>query len=343
MNRLNLIKTLDVVGRGLVNNNVVPMFGHYCFTGTDVLSFNDGFGLVAPCSMPKPFTCHGRSLVELLRKSSSDEVEIIVKDEFVAINAGSSNFKLPYKSDTDFLWKEPSFHDYDAYPLALVVEGLKTCLTTCSSDVALGAFNQICLGQKGNKQLVIYSCNGDGLTKATIDVKMKKEITPTCISRDFAEVLTKVEIDAASMLFVGNEWVCATIADGAKVYGRSLGAPKIDYEQEMKDAVRGDTSLADIPPELDAALSRARVVADEESSPTNLNVSKGLLRLSTITEHLGNVKDLMSFNHPTLEVDCKISAALIQEGLEGCECISFTENCTVMQGENVVRVIGNMG
>lgn len=345
MNRLELIKTLEVVSKGISNSNIMPMFGYFCFTGESVYAGNDVFWVVAPWKVDTPFGVHGSTFLGLLKNSKTDEIEISVTKEHLLVTAGTSAFKLPYKTQDEFVWEEPSFSDYDVYPLGVVVGGIKNCLTTCSPDVAMKAFNQICLGQKGGNELVIYSSDGDALTKSVPGVLMKNPINPIALTRDYCDVISRVDADPSSMLFVGRGWVCAVATD-CKVYGRwSEPSPDLDYEAEIDNSI-GQIELADIPPEFDAALSRARVLADAETSSTELTISpmrSGVsLELNTQT-HMGHVSDAMRFNPPTHKnLEVKISAALIQAGLKDCEVMGVTENCIVLQGDGVFRLIGNM-
>src|ERR1700719_542988 len=144
MNRQELITTLDVVGRALERNNVLPIYEFFCFTGETVFAFSDAFGVVGKCKVKAPFGVHGPTTLGLLKASKSKEVEIkLTKDNHVQIIAGTSEYKLPYKTPDEFAWKEPEF-DAGLYE-PVIIEAIECCLTTCSPDLALEAFNRVCV------------------------------------------------------------------------------------------------------------------------------------------------------------------------------------------------------
>src|SRR6202044_983866 len=111
MNRVELIKTLETVSRGLSNNNVAPAFSFFCFTGETVFSWNDSIAIVGPCKVEKPFGCHGATLLGLLKNCKTPGVEFEVQKDCLLIIAGNSEFKLPYITQDEFLWKEPDLDD----------------------------------------------------------------------------------------------------------------------------------------------------------------------------------------------------------------------------------------
>jgi DNA polymerase III sliding clamp (beta) subunit (PCNA family) len=270
----------------------------------------------------------------LLKNSKSEQVDIQVTDEGLLILTGQSEFKLPCIPPEEFLWKEPTdIGAFEEYTISFLK--FEICLSTCSTDVALGAFNQICIAPEG-KYIFVYSSDGDAITKISTLIETVKDEYPCCLSRDFCDVILKL---AAVDLNVWKEWVCAVSSD-CKIYGRNLGAPTLDYEAEIKASMGKNPTFIPIPAELKEALGRARIVADAETNPTGLSLDEDNLILDTSTP-LGNVSDLIKVKeHPVINV--YLNAAILQRNLEGCTEFSINENCIITKGDRVLRIIGNM-
>ena len=88
MNRKELISTLEIVSRGVVRNNVIPLNEYLRFTGKTVFSFNDVFGVVGPCITDTAFAVHGPTFLGLLNASTSDEVLLESDENTLFIQAG---------------------------------------------------------------------------------------------------------------------------------------------------------------------------------------------------------------------------------------------------------------
>lgn len=327
MDRKELINTLEVVGRALERNNVLPIFEYLCFTGSTVFAFNDSFGIVAPCKVDKPFAVQGPRFLELLKASKSDEVKIDVKKDSIFIKAGRTEGNLPIKTADEFVWKEPVINTKELDDD--VIKGIELCLTTCSEDLALEAFARICIGTSA-----VYSTDGDALTKYEVFAIGDNNI---CLSRSFCDAIVKV---GSGKLQIGSEWICSSLKD-YKVYGRNLGPTTFDYETNMKKILgEAKLDLSDIPEKkLDEALTRARVMADVETSPTTLIIENNQLILSTETP-FGEVFDDMKVEHPDIEV--KISAALFQTSMANCKQFRVLKNCCLFKGDKVFRMVSNM-
>src|ERR1700722_5373012 len=97
MNRAELVTKLALVGHGLADHNLVPMFQCYCFDGEVVSAYNDALGVIAPCPCPEIFAVNGKTLLGLLTNSHAEEVEFALEDKHdLSIKTGKSRFKLPY-------------------------------------------------------------------------------------------------------------------------------------------------------------------------------------------------------------------------------------------------------
>ncbi len=342
MDRSKLLKTLEVVGRALERNNVLPIYEYFCFTGNTVFSFNDSFGIVAPCKVPKAFAVHGPVFRDFLQASKADEIEMEVDNDQLLFVLGRTPHVLPCKQPSDFVWTEPEFvsGSYDKYPdfEGGVITGIGHCLATCSENLALEAFARVCIGHVDDR-IAIYSTDGDALTKYMTTITGQAD---ACLSRAFCDAIVKIGSteNANSNLLVGKEWICRNFED-YKIYGRNLGPTTFPYEDNISKILGGAAfDLVNLPKEkLNEHLTRARVVSDIETSPTTVMAKDGILELQTETP-FGNVYDNIKIKHPNIEV--KISAELLQKSMVDCTQFRILKNCCVFKGENIMRLVSNL-
>jgi len=341
MDRSKLLQTLEVVGRALERNNVLPIYEYFCFTGETVFAFNDSFGVVAPCQVPKPFAVHGPRFRDFLQASKADEIEMEVDQDQLLFVLGKTPHVLPSKTSTDFVWTEPKLESgsYSKHPdfEGGVITGIEHCLATCSENLALEAFARVYIGHI-NSRTAVYSTDGDALTKYEVGTAGQDN---SCLSRAFCDAIIKIGStkNANSNILIGKEWVCRNFED-YKIYGRNLGPTTFDYETNIGKILGGAAfDLAVIPEKLKEDLTRARVVSDVETSPTTITIRGNTLELQTETP-FGNVYDEIKVKHPDIEV--KISAELLQKSMADCDQFRVLKNCCVFKGKNVTRLVSNL-
>lgn len=338
-----------MVGRALAKDNLVPVFNCFCFDGDTVAAYDDHLGIITiadPTNPDMTFAVNGATLLGLLRASQSAEVNFKLNDDHeVVVKAGKSNFKLPYQTKEDFLFKEPD-SKWDA---KLILgkdnpKGIQACLATSSKDTAHPALMGITFSQK-QPNICLYSCDGDAVSRYQLPMKSQQGtndfMAPNAFWETMLKVLAEKEDATASILTFSKEWALASIG-GYAIYGRLIDNPTpLDHEGLIKDTLKEEPFFVSIPEELDHALSRARVVGDPESKPTQLTVAGGKLSLLTDT-HLGVVRDVLSFEHP--DVVALVSAELMQRSVAVTTEMAIMSNCCVFkQGEHLFTLLMNFG
>lgn len=343
MNRTELISILETVAYGLERNNIIPIYEHFCFTGETVFAFHDAFGVIAPYKVKSPFAVNGPTLLKLLQASKASDLNMSVTKEGLVINTGSSEYTIPIKTKDEFAWSEPEFPSFELG--SDVISGIISCLPTCSDNLALEVFNRVCIkSQPPDHRICVYATDGDALTKYTTDLL---PLTPGdidfCLSHDFCESLTKIDFGKASMK-VGPEWVYVGDKGTFRVYGPNLGPTTLDYEVEITKSLGEKISagLTPIPDKLfDQALTRARVVADIETSTTTLAIDNKEMFIQTLTPFGDVLDDSISVNHPNIEIN--VNAKLIQTSMQGCDKFKLTPNSSVFMGDKILRLVANIG
>jgi DNA polymerase III sliding clamp (beta) subunit (PCNA family) len=339
MIRAELLNKLELVGRALADNNLIPVFQCFCFTGTHVYANNDSLAIKTPCLTDHPFAVNGKTLLGLLRASQSEEVTFKLGDEHeVLVKAGKSNFKLPYHTEDEFLFKEPE----DQWDLIIknpsLATGLAACLQTASRDAATQpAFVGVWL-KFGS---TLYSCDGDALSRFELSSPPPggSFAANYMMPNAFCESLLRIE--GSAELRLNPEWAKASLGE-YEVFGRLIvNENPLDHEKLIEDTIKQTPVFAPVPEGLVHALDRARVVGDPESKPTQLTVEIGKLRLVTDTP-LGVVKDVLPLEHP--DVTALAAAHLLQRSIAQCKEMAIMANCCVFRdGEILFQLVSNYG
>jgi DNA polymerase III sliding clamp (beta) subunit (PCNA family) len=350
MNRSELVTTLELVAPALADNNQVPMFENYCFTGKTVLGYNDRLSIVAPCKTTEAFAVNGKVLLGLLKNSHSDDVDFVLDDKHdIAVKAGKSRFNLPFMPAEDSLFEAPTGKVSLEIPVDdTLLPGLEACLLTSSKDLTQEALLGVTL-KPHDKTMAFYSCDGDAVTRFLL--KAKATDLEALLPNEFCEAFVRIasesvkepEAGPTRLKIIGDEWAWVHTNTGIDIYGRLLKPDNpLDHEELIAKTIKGKITFKPVPKALDHALSRARIVADPESAKTELEVSDGKLLLYTST-HMGDVHDNMTWReHP--EAKAAISAMLVQRAIGLCDEMAVLERCTAYRkGQSLFIVASNMG
>lgn len=343
MNRKALLDTLDMVRPALASENLVPIFTNFCFTNKTVFAYKDNLGIVAPCDVDETFAVVGKTFIELLSAASGNDVELELNKENLLITVGKSKMKMPYHGKDEFIFEEPEDEQWeimlDIDPHML--KALELCLVTSSTDSTMPAFMGVTV--KGGKGVNLYSCDGDALSRHKLSDKATPDVQLT-LPNEFCDAVIKIAEKSGNrhgQLYINGEWAVAEMGNNFKVVGRISENPDpLNFENQIKKAVKAEPTFVDIPEGLQPALTRARVVADPEGKPTTLTMEGGTLKVDTET-HLGNVSDKIKVKgHP--DVTANIFARLVQRALNVCTEFSLHENCTLYRkGEDFLLVVAN--
>lgn len=344
MNRADTVKVLELVGRSLAKDDMVPVYQCFMFDTASVRTYSGSIGIVMPLLTDVAFAVRGVTLLGLLQNSHSADCEFKKAGDDIVIKAGKSVFKLPYFPESEFKFEEPPEMGKQSIELTDdLLSGLEACLLTVSNDATQGKFQGVCINQQG-KFITLYSCNGDALTRYVTKIKSVKGPDRT-MPVEFCEHLLRIfkETEAnGGKLQINEDWARAYISTGYRIFGRLLEITEpFDYAGELAATLKTPPNFVALPEGLDRALSRARVVADPESARTVLALDGKQLTLVTTT-HAGIVKDVLPMEHAP--VAANVSAELIQRSTTLANEMAVFEDCTVFRhGDRLLQVLGNMG
>lgn len=334
MNKDNLVSMLEVLRRGLEKNKELPVYEHFCFTGSLAFSCKGIFTIATEFDVPKPFAVNGFTFLELLQATQAEDVKFTVEGTDLIVKAGKSDFELPIKTPDEFIWKEPEIEGFELGPE--VAGALKYVLKSCSENQALEGYARICI-KSHNGSVVLYSTDGDALTRYDTGLQTNRAFE-FCLGREYCQIVNDIAYNGR--MKVSTDWVCVE-TNAYKVYSHNLGAPTIDYEVEMATLLGNDIAkMVPIPQSFGQALTRAIVVASIETKPTTIIIENGEMSLITETP-FGNVYDTIKTDHEAIST--KINAELLQAKMDGLDMIKFIKTCIVLKNQNMIRLVANMG
>lgn len=348
MNKSEFVKLLELVQPALADSDV-QIFSHFMLGAGTITASDDAMTIIAKSeliSIDPPFAVKGTTLLGLLRNSAAETMAVKQgKDNDVIIKAGKSTFTLPFLPADDFLFEEPKKEKWDATVKIDqgLIQGLEACLTTVGRDYSAPAIMGVCFNF--SKNLILYSCDGDAITKywpEKLEYQGKGAFT---VQNNFCEAILKISKETETTngeLFLNSNWIKATLG-AFTLYGRLIENDNpLDHADLIEKTMTGKLAFVPLPNGFNEALSRARVVADSESKPTLLTVKGD--KLSMLTESgAGLVADELDIEgHPPVEAS--VHASLIQKAMVGCEQLSIQKNCSCYRsGKVTLRIVSNIG
>jgi len=350
MNRKELANCLELMKPALADSDIIPMFTNYYFEENTVKAYNDTLGISADLSekikSDGGFGVKGSTLLGLLKNSKAPDLTFDFDDEFVLVKAGRSKIKLPYMKDEEFIFSEAE--PDKTWPITLkingdVLNGIEACLITTSRDNSLPGIMGITISSK--KKLNFYSCDGDAITRYTIGKSKCKEAF-FMMPNEFCDTLLKISHKtkcSSGTIYVNEEWACAVLKNGYKIYGRIIENPDpLDHEALLKRTIKGTPEFVKKPKGIIEALARAMVVADGSNTATQATVKGGKLVMVTDAQ-TGVVRDALRLTgHP--DIEGLINAKAMHRSLNLCDKMAIMDNCTIYtNGENLFSLLSNMG
>lgn len=336
MKRKELVSTLELIKPALSKLDVIPMLQNFCFADKTVFASDDTLAIVGPTECEDEFAVHGATLYGLLSSSSAEEVTLKLDGTTAVFKCGKSNSKLPFSPREDFIFSEPA-DKWDSAKITIsIIEGIKLCLETVSSDLTQRAFNGVTINGD-----TLYSSNGDALTRVRLKQGVKaRYLMPTAFCQAVVKIWEALGVAVGTLNF-SDKW-CYADFDDWRIYGQMLEVDTPpDFDGVIKKSTKGKVSTQELPAGFDEALSRARVLAEPESQKTALSIAGGKMTLLTET-HMGEVTDSLAMKgHP--DVQANINAAYIASAIKVCDQVSFNERCAVFQkGTDVLMLVSNM-
>jgi len=316
---------------------MIPIFQCFTFAGGFVSAYNDTVAIFGPADTKESFGIYGNTLLGLLSNSQAETISLSLERDTAILKLGKTVSKLPFQPKENFLFEEPKDDwEFKLQVTESFIEALKLCLETVSSDTTQAALLGITLEND-----LMYSCNGDCLTRVKLKNKAKNRVLmPTAFCEAVVKLWSSLTMTGGFLRF-NTEWAYADLGTWV-VYGRILEIKEpIDFAQLIKKTIKGGLPPCyPFPEGFSGALSRARVLADPESQKTLVTIFKGNMTLLTET-HMGTIKDNLKLEGHS-DVEANINASHLQNTLDSCIGMAVLKNCIILEAPDVFKLVSNM-
>ena len=338
-NRAALLKACAAVRPALASQPYIPALTHLAFDGEFVTAFNDVSALQVLCDVELDCLVPGDALIRALGTYSGDTVLLQQDGEHVVITSGrSARVRLPALPRSDFPLRWPTGKVPRIAVTDSMLTGIRLCLRGVSNDDKRPAAMGVTLDVLPKKGAVLYST--DSLTisryEAGDDIELPGD-APVILPTFFCEQLVKLadaNKDEKIVVFLHPGALVATVGDErASLMSRiPVDLEPMDFERVMTrmcDVGKLKEHLEELPPEFDAALSRALLVLSQEATKsTKVTVGDGVLHLRS--EGAGGVSEDRLVMGSSTDENFLVDPSLLARAAPHCKHAAFFERVAVM-------------
>jgi len=341
MQRSKLVEVLARVQPALSTKDFIPVFSCFCFKDKKVYAYNDIIAIRAPIDMELEGGIRGKVLLDFMKASTSNEVELVQGNVGgVTVKAGKgSKLKLPIVDSGEFIFKFPDYTEDDLIEIELtkdVLASFRRCIVSMGYDPAHPWRLGVSVKITGTK-LTMYASDNTTMARSLVAAKnnVEDEVVIVLPPRFCELLIAGANRDKAEMLYVSDSWVVATFESGAELFAKTIGAPNIDaFERQFGEVEsEGAIETVDLPSNFGPTLDRALVVlATDPDKHAKLTVSDGQLGVFSHSAY-GEVDDHISLpEHDDLSVMC--APELLRRGLDHVGGMSILDGqCVYFEGD----------
>lgn len=181
INRIELLKVLDVCKPGLARKEIVAEAIRFIFTGENITTFNDEIAVVAPFVTDFQCSVNGDELYKILAGIKEDEVDVTVEKDQMKLKSKKTKAGLSTiigeKERVDSLVKKLQESTlgkgfWRRLPVDFV-DGLTLCMFNASKDMTTGV--RCCVAVNEDK---VYSTDSVRISRYVMDGTVKEMLIP---------------------------------------------------------------------------------------------------------------------------------------------------------------------
>jgi len=272
MDRLQLLDCLNLTKAGLSTNDMLPVTTHYCFTGTELITYNGTIGFRIPLVTEFKGGIPGAVFRALIEHLHYREIEIKEVEGSLAIKAGrekwSAESDLPIMPPKAFLFDFPE-PTGEVLPVKMLdlVDRIKAVLRSAHDDASAPERLGVTMLLRDG-QLSCYATDDETLSHAWLPLPNdyqgpKHVVLPTTFCKELinlADQDSKLELQEKSAVLMFGKGKC--------LFGRFIVVDhRMDFEG-MFDAHYSDRiseKMIDMPERLHSIIDRAVIITEGPS------------------------------------------------------------------------------
>lgn len=336
LERAMLLSKLETVAPALADNDLVPLFTHFVFTGSTLMAYCERLAISVPLKTDFKGAVPGKIMLDMLRASGAKNVDLQDASGWLRIKAAGANIRLPMMpADGTFKMPAPaqSINDLAAEP-----SNFFAAVDDCLQSVAPYATQPDLLGITmipTNGRASLFSSNNSTLSHSTFKLKYKMK-NRVILSADFCRQVLRMQKDAEKTALEIRDGYAMFSAGSSQLYGTLVNTNNpLNYDQIIQrvHVAHSDKSLCEKPKGLARVLDRAVLITDiaGRDVSTKITLEKGKARFESESER-GKVVDVLPLPHPNISVSMKPS--LWRGGYDRYEKFRITDRAVVMTHEN---------
>ncbi len=264
---------------------------------------------------------NARKLFDIVRELPSLEVHLVKEENsWVTLKCGKSKFRLPGLPAEDF----PTFPEYSEeglleFECKSLREMIRKTFFALSPDETRQALNGLLLENENGKASMVGT---DGhrlsmITRPVAKAQSKEKISFVIPKTALSELLKLMEDDDSTFAFSAKDNQIAFIQGRQVIVSRKIDGKFPNYKQvipadnNLQVKVKRD--------DLQHALKRVALLADEKSKMVRFDIQKGNLTLISDTTDLGAATEEVSVDYQGDEVSIGLNAKYILDVLNVIE------------------------
>lgn len=348
MNREELVRKLEIVSPALADNDLLPVLTHFCFTGKQVVAFNDQIAIAAPLDVDGLVGgIPGKTLLALLRNSQAKDATIEPDGTNIILKMAKAKVTLPILPKEAFIFEtkllKPEGNEIAVKDWKQLVKALGSCLLSVGTDTSVPDQLGVTIIPDG-KTLQLFATNNHTLSYATVSLTKpapfkQRVILPASFCRQVMAATKEpyLEINKSHALLTSGK---------VTVFGRLLESDMpIQFMETLESHAPEKTmkALVTAPGTLKLALDRAVVITEgsTDKAKTLFQVQNGELVMISRTQQ-GEVIDRFNLNdHPDVKV--RIEPKHLRSGLDFADQMMITPRCVVLAKGTMLFLVSAHG
>lgn len=333
LERARLLGALETVAPALADNDLVPLFTHFIFTGNRLMAYCERLAISAPLKTEFKGAVPGKIMLDMLRASAAKNVDMQASSNGLKIKAGKyTNITLPMMGiEGSFQMPSPAKPENTiAAEPTKFFKAIDDCLQSVKQYSTLPDMLGITLIPSSGRAS-LYSTDDNTLSHATF--KIKKPVKNRIIlSADFCREMLRLQANAEHIALEIRDDYAMFSAGSHLLYGKLLQTNNpLKYDQilDRVKVAHTDKSMCEKPKGMDGVLDRAILITDiaGREIPTKLTIDANKARFESDSER-GRVVDNLEFTHSNISVGIK--PKLWRKLYDRYEKFKVTGNAVVM-------------
>lgn len=265
MNRKRLLEALTISRACLASHPLIPILSHFCFTPSEILTFNGTQALSVDFKSDLHCAIPGDLFYKLVSTFQTEEIEVEQDGNTVLVQSGDHVSKLATLAPTEFLFKMPSLEGLLAMSIEPdLTKGIQRCMM-CAND------NPVIKNQFGitfdcsPKRAALYSTDTIRISRYTLtEQPLPKTSFKVLLPKLFSALVVPLRNEQEGELYLGADFLCAQF-ENAALYTKVI--PDINFlpfEKNIGIYLKPSTQFQLIPEQLYYVLNRALIFLNNE-------------------------------------------------------------------------------